>query len=87
MIHALKDVENILQICCLLYDVPEDLRDLSYYLFCLLFSKDIEEKYNGKLKQEMSGPLFEVVSRVLKEIIGRKITVPGSFKGYAAFLH
>ena len=42
---------------------------------------DIQEKYNGKLRSEMSGPLFEVVSRVLKEIIGRKITVPGSFKG------
>jgi len=48
-----------------------------------LSDKDIGEKYNGKLKQEMSGPLFEVVSRVLKEIIGRKITVPGTFKGHS----
>ncbi|XP_065057793.1 FACT complex subunit SSRP1-like isoform X1 [Rhopilema esculentum] len=48
-----------------------------------LSDKDIEEKYSGKLRKEMSGPLFEVVSRVLKEIIGRKITVPGTFKGHS----
>lgn len=28
----------------------------------------------------MSGSVFEVVSRVLKEICDKKITVPGSFK-------
>eukprot|EP00794_Sanderia_malayensis_P000295 gene295-921_t len=48
-----------------------------------LSEKDLEEKYAGKLKNDMSGPLFEVVSRVLKEIIGRKITVPGNFKGHS----
>jgi len=48
-----------------------------------LTQEDIETKYNNKLKTEMSGALFEVFSRVLKEICGRKITVPGNFKGHS----
>jgi len=45
-----------------------------------LTEDEIENKYNNKLSQEMSGSIFEVVSRVLKEICQKKITVPGSFK-------
>ncbi|XP_006822445.1 FACT complex subunit SSRP1-like [Saccoglossus kowalevskii] len=28
----------------------------------------------------MSGPLFEIVSRVMKALVNKKITVPGNFK-------
>ncbi len=45
------------------------------------FSEDIEKKYGGKLTQEMSGPDYEVVSKIFKAITTRKITVPGGFVG------
>lgn len=45
-----------------------------------LTEEELEKKYNNKLSSEMSGSVFEVVSRVLKEVCQRKITVPGSFK-------
>ena len=34
----------------------------------------------------MSGAVFEIVSRVLKEICQRKITVPGAFKRFEIYL-
>lgn len=49
-----------------------------------LTQTEIEEKYGNKLSQEMTGAVFEVVSRVFKEICQKKITVPGSFKSKAA---
>ncbi|XP_054717717.1 FACT complex subunit Ssrp1-like [Uloborus diversus] len=48
-----------------------------------LSEEDIKEKYEDKLQKEMSGPTFEVISRVMKAIVQRKITVPGSFKGHS----
>ena len=40
---------------------------------------EIEERYGGKLTKEMSGLEYEIVSRVMKTLVNRKITVPGSF--------
>jgi len=48
-----------------------------------LTQTEIEEKYGNKLSHEMSGAVFEVVSRVFKEICQKKITVPGNFKSKA----
>lgn len=48
-----------------------------------LSEDDIKQKYEDKLQKEMSGPTFEVISRVMKAIVQRKITVPGSFKGHS----
>jgi len=45
-----------------------------------LTEEEIEKKYRNKLSQEMSGSVFEVISRVLKEVCGKKITVPGVYK-------
>ncbi|XP_014674263.1 PREDICTED: FACT complex subunit SSRP1-like [Priapulus caudatus] len=45
--------------------------------------EEIKEKYDGKLSQEMSGPTYEIVSRVMKALVQRKITVPGSFTGHS----
>ena len=43
-------------------------------------SEELESKFDGKLQKEMSGPEFELVSRVFKAVTTRKITVPGTFK-------
>ena len=57
----------------------------SYFLISLFNSKhfdyvfsreEIEQKYSGKITQDISGPVFEVVSKVLNTICQRKITVP-----------
>ena len=48
--------------------------------------EEIEEHYEGKLKQEMSGTLYEVFSRVMRVLVGKKITVPGSFKTYVTVM-
>ena len=47
----------------------------------MLFREVLAEKYEGKLQKEMSGLEFEIVSRVMKTLVQRKITVPGSFMG------
>ena len=48
----------------------------------LAYSDEIQERYEGKLRQVMSGTLYEVFSRVMRVLVGKKITVPGSFKTY-----
>ncbi|XP_064783459.1 FACT complex subunit SSRP1-like isoform X3 [Oncorhynchus masou masou] len=40
-----------------------------------------EKRYGGKLSKNMSGSLYEMVSRVMKALVNRKITVPGNFLG------
>jgi len=52
--------------------------------FPLLFffpSEELQEKYEGKLTKEMSGSTYEVMGKVMKAIVNRKITVPGGFVG------
>lgn len=46
-----------------------------------LTEEELQEKYEGKLEKEMKGPTFEVVSKLMKAIVNKKITVPGSFIG------
>ena len=48
--------------------------------FSICFRDEISEKFGDKLKQEMNGPLFEVFAKIMRVMIGKKITVPGSFK-------
>lgn len=48
-----------------------------------LAEQELNEKYEGKITQEMSGPIYEIVSRLMKAVIGRRITVPGTFKSHA----
>jgi len=49
-----------------------------------LSEDEIENKYNNKITQDLSGPIFEVVSKVLNTICQRKITVPAqNFKSGA----
>lgn len=43
----------------------------------------VERKFEGKLSKNMSGSLYEMVSRVMKALVNRKITVPGNFQGHS----
>ena len=45
--------------------------------------EELQEKYEGKLEKEMKGPTFEVVSKLMKAMVNKKITVPGSFIGHS----
>ena len=47
-----------------------------------MFREELSEKFGNKLKQEMNGPLYEIFAKIMREIVGKKITVPGSFKKY-----
>ncbi|XP_071094322.1 FACT complex subunit SSRP1-like [Haliotis cracherodii] len=77
-------------------DPPIKQGQTRYHFLILLFNKDdemsaelnltdedIEKKYDGKLTREMSGPDYEVVSRIFKAITTSKITVPGGFVGHS----
>lgn len=43
--------------------------------------EELKEKYEDKLEKEIQGPTFEVLGKVMKAIVNRKITTPGNFKG------
>jgi len=45
--------------------------------------EELKEKYEGKLEKEMKGPTFDMVSKLMKALVNRKITVPGSFMGHS----
>lgn len=45
--------------------------------------EELKEKYEGKLEKEMKGPTFEIVSKLMKAMVNRKITVPGAFMGHS----
>jgi structure-specific recognition protein 1 len=44
---------------------------------------ELKEKYEDKLAKEMSGPVYEVLGKIMKVIINRKLTGPGSFIGHS----
>ncbi|KAK2891356.1 hypothetical protein Q8A67_013999 [Cirrhinus molitorella] len=77
-------------------DPPIKQGQTRYHFLILLFSKDedlslalnmsedeVEKRFEGKLSKNMSGPLYEIVSRVMKALVNRKITVPGNFQGHS----
>ncbi|KAM3913026.1 FACT complex subunit SSRP1 isoform 2-T2 [Leptodactylus fuscus] len=77
-------------------DPPIKQGQTRYHFLILLFSKDeditltlnmseeeVEKRFEGKLKKNMSGCLYEMVSRVMKALVNRKITVPGNFQGHS----
>lgn len=47
--------------------------------FNYVYRKELKEKYEDKLPKELSGPTYEVLGKVMKVIINRKITGPGNF--------
>lgn len=46
----------------------------------VLFRDELKEKYEGKLNQELKGPLYEVFARLMRVLVGKKMIVPGSFR-------
>lgn len=44
---------------------------------------ELKEKYEDKLTKEMSGPIYEVLGKIMKVVINRKLTGPGSFIGHS----
>jgi structure-specific recognition protein 1 len=45
--------------------------------------KELKDKYDDRLTKEMSGPIYEVLGKIMKVIINRKLTGPGSFIGHS----
>ncbi|KAK5986077.1 FACT complex subunit SSRP1 [Trichostrongylus colubriformis] len=45
--------------------------------------QQLHDQYGGKLEKELSGPLYEVVSKIFRVLINMKITVPGNFVGHS----
>ncbi|XP_041088047.1 FACT complex subunit SSRP1 isoform X2 [Polyodon spathula] len=77
-------------------DPPIKQGQTRYHFLILLFSKeedltltlnmtedDVLKRFGGKLSKNMSGSLYEMVSRVMKALVNRKITVPGNFQGHS----
>lgn len=48
-----------------------------------LSEEELQEKYEGKLSKEMTGPTYEILGKVMKAIVNRKITTPGNFVGHS----
>lgn len=43
--------------------------------------EELKTKYENKLTKELSGPVYEVLGKIMKTLINRKLTGPGSFIG------
>lgn len=54
------------------------------FFVCVYYSEEIKERYGDgtKLSHQLSGSFYEIFSRVMKVFIGKKVTIPGSFKRY-----
>lgn len=44
---------------------------------------ELKEKYDDKLSKELTGPVYEVLGKIMKVIINRKLTGPGTFLGHS----
>ncbi|KAL1498349.1 hypothetical protein ABEB36_009162 [Hypothenemus hampei] len=44
---------------------------------------ELKEKFDGKLEKEITGPTYEVLGKIMKHIVGRKLTGPGGFIGHS----
>ncbi|GLV33629.1 Structure specific recognition protein [Carabus blaptoides fortunei] len=77
-------------------DPPIKQGQTRYHFLVLLFGQEeeasielpfteeeLKEKYEDKLTKELSGPTYEVLGKVMKVIINRKLTGPGAFIGHS----
>ncbi|CAB3402660.1 unnamed protein product [Caenorhabditis bovis] len=65
------------------YLVLEFIKDEDIDLELGLTEEQIDEQYGGKLEREMSGALYEIVSKLFRVLVNMKITVPGTFIGHS----
>ena len=45
--------------------------------------EEVQEKFEGKLEREMSGPTHDLLSKIIKAVVQKKITKPDTFKSHA----
>lgn len=45
--------------------------------------EELKEKYDDKLSKELTGPIYEVLGKIMKVLMNRKLTGPGSFVGHS----
>ncbi|XP_060529240.1 FACT complex subunit Ssrp1 isoform X2 [Cylas formicarius] len=77
-------------------DPPIKQGQTRYHFLVLLFKQEdetslelpftdeeLKEKYEGKLDKELSGPTYEVLGKIMKNISNRKLTGPGNFIGHS----
>nr|CAG4650014.1 EOG090X02Z1 [Sida crystallina] len=77
-------------------DPPIKQGQTRYHFLVILFNKDeetafelpmseeeLKEKFEGRLTRDNSGPTYEVMGRIMKGLVNRKITVPGNFTGHS----
>lgn len=75
-------------------DPPIKQGQTRYHFLVIMFSKEedisielpfseteLKEKYENKLTKELSGPKYEIMAKVMKVLVNRKLTGPGSFVG------
>lgn len=56
-------------------------RDIQVEIKVNLTQEEIDSRYNGKFDQKITGPLFNVLGKLLQPIAGiDKIIIPGEFK-------
>ncbi|XP_042858739.1 FACT complex subunit Ssrp1-like isoform X2 [Penaeus japonicus] len=48
-----------------------------------LTEEELQEKYEGRMEKEMTGPQFELISKIFKGLCNRKIVTPGNFVGHS----
>jgi len=48
-----------------------------------LTDEEIAQNYEGKLEKNMSGPSYDVISKLFRAVVGRKITTPKDFIGHS----
>ncbi|XP_076062638.1 structure specific recognition protein [Oratosquilla oratoria] len=48
-----------------------------------LSEEEIQEKYEGRMEKEITGPQYEVISKIFKGLANRKVVTPGSFIGHS----
>ncbi|VDP14362.1 unnamed protein product, partial [Soboliphyme baturini] len=84
------------ELCISFLDPPIKQGQTRYHFLIFEFLKDeqieleiglpegpLGEKYASQLEKEMKGAVYEVVSRIMKTLVNKRITVPGSFLGHS----
>ncbi|KAI6648011.1 FACT complex subunit SSRP1 [Oopsacas minuta] len=54
----------------------EDMCEITLHIS----QEDLETKFQDRLSRTMTGPTYEVYARILKELVGRKITISKNYK-------
>lgn len=45
--------------------------------------EELKERYEGKLSKELTGPTYDVISKIMKVLVNRKVTSPAGFVGHS----